>query len=146
MEPYSPRATRLGMQLEHHRDRAFPQLCGVVLPCCHEPQLSQKSQPPGNSGRSTLNSGNADGSRRRRGDWQQRHQLSTFPSLPSALRFSSSYTCNGVDGHCDLDIRMADDLADQHGDAPRSSSSVTHVRRRVVSSAEVANRLAGRGT
>jgi hypothetical protein len=41
-------------QLEDHLHCPFPQLSGMRLPGYHEPQLSQRSQPPRNPGQSSL--------------------------------------------------------------------------------------------
>ena len=41
-------------ELEDHLYCPFPQLSGMRLPGYHEPQLSQRSQPPKNPGQSTI--------------------------------------------------------------------------------------------
>jgi len=41
-------------ELEDHLHCPFPQLSGMRLPGYHEPQLSQRSQPPRNPGQSTI--------------------------------------------------------------------------------------------
>src|SRR5438552_6495352 len=48
------RVTCLRPQLEDHLHCPFPQLSGMRLPGYHEPQLSQRSQPPTNPGRSIV--------------------------------------------------------------------------------------------